>query len=120
VIDLTPRVVEWLVTAGESLGVVFRLRLPLEDAVAQLLSDFARTEGGVLLVGVESSGPILGVPDDEVEGTISRLSGVARSIAPSQVQVGVVEIEGRRVVYATVGKQVSHQGPLKSRAAAIN
>jgi predicted HTH transcriptional regulator len=77
----------------------------LDDALGQLLSDFARTEGGTLLVGVENKGPIAGIPQEEVEATVERLARVAGPLGPANAGVGVVEVEGRRVVCATVGNR---------------
>lgn len=93
-----------IIAEGESETVEFKPRLPPNHIVAQVLAAFANTEGGILLIGVSDEGKILGLSDDEVEVTVDRLQKISSSLLPSPIQIGVIGMQGKNVVYALVDK----------------
>ena len=102
--SITPDTVLRLAHEGESLHVEFKRTLPPQDNLAATLAAFANTEGGVVLVGLGDDGEVIGLPEESVGPTVDRLVRVSRSLMPHGIDVGVVEVASRKVVYANVGR----------------
>ncbi len=112
--DTSPKGILNIAGQGESESVEFKHCLPSSDTIAKVLSAFANTKGGILLIGVADNGDIVGIPEDEVRLTIQRLQHISSSLLPEPIQIGSVEIEGRVVVYTIVKPADSHLTPVMS------
>jgi hypothetical protein len=90
------------IAAGEGKSLEFKRGLPRDGKVARTLCAFANTRGGLLLIGVGDRGEIVGAP--QPRETMERLRAVARERLEPElaVQVGAVELGGRRVVWCSV------------------
>ena len=65
-----------LVIAGESELVEFKSRLPPDGAVAALLAAFANVSGGILILGVNDDGELVGLKKEEAIEASHRLKGI--------------------------------------------
>ncbi|MCA1592736.1 MAG: ATP-binding protein [Acidobacteria bacterium] len=100
--DTTPEGIERLVVEGESQTVEFKSRWSNNHYIAQVLTAFANTKGGILLIGVDDKGEIVGISDDAVGNALDRLQKVVSSLLPFPIETGVVDVHGKNVVYAIV------------------
>ncbi len=91
-----------LCRAGEGLRVEFKRGLPADAKIARVLAGFANTSGGMLLVGVENRGRLIGLEDPDTVAV--ELERIARErIAPAlALHLGTVELAGVALVAARV------------------
>lgn len=91
-----------LVRQGEGRRTEFKRGLPQGERVARTLCAFANTSGGILMLGVDDAGRILGVP--RPRELMSELRAVARELVepPLAVELALVEVEGVRVLCCSV------------------
>lgn len=111
---MTPEELEALVAAGEVPTVEFKLTLPPESIVARYLVAFANTNGGTLVIGVDSRGDIVGLSDADATEIEERLRRITSSLFAWPVEVGSVDVRGRRVVYVQVPKAPDHFFPVST------
>lgn len=104
--------IEQYVRQGEGEHLEFKQQFSSEAVIARSLIAFANGDGGILLIGVDEAGNAVGLTDNEVARTLERLRGLARSLIPAAIPVGTVEIQGRKVVYASVNPVPEHLKPL--------
>src|SRR5947209_7809671 len=67
---------------GEGPHVEFKTRFTADNLIARHLSAFANSGGGIIIFGVGSHGEILGLSDEELKHTMSRLKRLAGSLLP--------------------------------------
>jgi hypothetical protein len=113
-IGLTSEQVARLIEQGETDRVEFKTRLATDSIAAQVFSAFSNSQGGILLVGVSEAGEATGVPPEEVLPTLERLSAVANSMLPTPADIGVVEVAGKKVIYAIIERSPSEYGAVLS------
>jgi hypothetical protein len=101
-----------LIRQGEGERIEFKTRLLNEHDIAKVLTAFANTNGGYLLVGVGDKGQILGISDEETRTAVYRLEKICNSIFSYPVKVDSQKIGGRNVVFASVDKAPDHLGPI--------
>jgi len=92
-----------LIALPESDVLEFKSRLPSAHSVARIMSAFANTRGGVLVVGVEEGGEIIGV-DDPVFAQKRLLQAIEKTSPPVAIQSEVITLEGKSVLVATIKK----------------
>jgi nucleoside 2-deoxyribosyltransferase len=109
--DLTPDGLVEIISHGESEKVEFKAYLLNDKAIARDLTAFANTQGGILLVGVEDSGEIVGLPEAEAEATIIRLRKLSSSLCNWTVHIGRVEVHGKQIVYLVIEQTPPHLAP---------
>lgn len=97
--------IEGLIEQGESSQVEFKLRLPPEPIVSRVLTAFANTEGGILLIGVGPEGEIIGLSTEQADQYTKRLERITSSVFDSPVEIGWRMVRARRIVYAVVDKK---------------
>jgi predicted HTH transcriptional regulator len=93
--------IEALIARGESQTVEFKEGLPPPGIIARLVSAFANTEGGVILIGIREPNQVVGVPIEPFERAyqhvLKRLTGGVRTeksvINIGGKSVGVIRIE---------------------------
>lgn len=100
--DTSPEAILRYVTEGESQRIEFKQRLPKTSTIERLLNSFANTEGGLLLVGISDDSEIQGVSDGTVGSAMARLRSVAEAQFSWPIEIGVVEIDTKNIVYAAV------------------
>jgi hypothetical protein len=107
------------ISRGESQTLEFKERLPIEPIIGEVFSAFANTDGGMLLIGVDDKGEILGLTDEEAEFAIRRLREVSASMLPRPAATGISVIEGKKIVYAQVTRVPDSYSPVMTAAAKI-
>ncbi len=105
---------EQLLSAGESQTIEFMAKLPGEVAVARVLSAFANTDGGTVIVGVNEAGEPVGITSDEAMQIARRLEHIANSLLPAPHAPQVITVQGQPVVYLTVNRLPEHLSPLST------
>lgn len=97
------------IAEGEGRGLEFKRGLPRDERLARTLCAFANTRGGLLLVGVEDDGRIVGAPRPrESAQAIRRIARECLS-PPLQPEVTLVRCEEGTVVVARIA--VSRERP---------
>lgn len=91
------------IAEGEGARLEFKRGLPSPDKVARTLSAFANTKGGLLVVGVDDHGEVLGAPHPREVGDELRAIASLRVEPPLTPMVQVVRVEGLAVVACFVG-----------------
>lgn len=101
-----------IIKSGESINVEFKLRLPPADNISRVLSSFANTEGGILIIGVTDRGQIIGLTDEEIRESIYRIKKISASLLPNPIDNGIVTIYGKKLVYFIINKVPEYQLPV--------
>jgi hypothetical protein len=114
--ETTPSGLLELIKRGESETAEFKAFLPPDNVVARDLIAFANTQGGILIVGVDDQGQVLGLPDAEVERTIERLKRISTSLCEWSTRTGTADLQGRKVVFLVVTPAPSHLAPVMTSA----
>jgi predicted HTH transcriptional regulator len=92
-----------LVGRPESESLEVKLDVPSGRIVGRLISAFANTKGGSLVVGVDDSGEVTGIED--TEGAQNALEQALQSLSPRpELRSEIVEVEGRRTYVISVSK----------------
>src|SRR5688572_12311572 len=96
---------------GESEYLELKREFTSDAQIAPTLVAFANGDGGLVLFGVSEtpSGPeVTGLSDAEAARTVDRVRHLAASVVPVPVPVGITELEGKPVVYASVNPVPPH------------
>ena len=101
-----------LISQGESETLEFKEKLPPENIISAILTAFANTKGGTLIIGIGDKGQIIGLTKDEARLSHQRLSRVARSLLPEPFDSGITSVNGRWLVYITVEEAPKHLSPV--------
>lgn len=92
-----------IIKQPESNVLEFKTRLPDPRLTARLISAFANTKGGTLIVGVKEGGEVVGI--DEPTRAQRVLEQAGKQISPPVViQSDVVNLDGKTVLVATIQK----------------
>ena len=92
-----------LVAQPESEELEFKSRLPDTGHLAALISAFANTNGGRLVVGVRDDGNIVGLED--VDRARLRIEQALKAVSPSvQVETETISIDDKSVLVVTIPK----------------
>jgi nucleoside 2-deoxyribosyltransferase len=106
--------IDQAIRQGESEYLEFKRRFTTDADIARSLVAFANSDGGILLLGVDETPhgvEVAGLNVAEVAPTLDRLRHLVGSLLPTPIPVGVVDIEGRPVVYASVNPLPPHLKP---------
>jgi hypothetical protein len=110
---MKPSDLERLLHEGESEQVEFKRALPPDPILARVLSAFANTRGGTLLVGVDETGGRQGFTDGEASAALDRLERLSARLFPFPVSTGKVRIDGGGIiVFVEVPPAPSHLYPI--------
>jgi hypothetical protein len=101
-----------LIERGESDLVEFKRRVSSERVVARTFAAFANSRGGVLFVGVDPRGNIVGLTEEEARQATASLLTLGYSMFDRPVQVGQIQLKGQLVVYAVIPPFAQEQGPV--------
>ena len=118
-IDTSPVGIANILKDGESETAEFKVNFPSNSAIANIIAAFANSEGGILLIGVDDDGRVSGLSEYRVNNALERLDRITDSLLPNPVQIGFVEIESRKVVYAVVEQVPSQYYPIMTSSGRI-
>ena len=103
---MTPDQVKKLAAAPESDVLEFKNSCPRVEILATLLTAFANTRGGTILLGVADDGTIMGV--EKAHDVIGIIRKAARAIAPDfSVDAMEVPVDGKSIIAVVVEKGLS-------------
>ena len=115
-----------LINQGESNQLEFKSMLPPVEIVARNIAAFANSEGGLLVIGVNDNGEIIGISDDTlassvVESSLLRLNPKPEVnhtyVSKNDKQLYVIEVKKSLEVVLTENQTVYlRQGPAVFRA----
>lgn len=110
--DVSPEGILHLAEAGESETVEFKTRLPPDETIARVLTSFANTTGGILLIGVKDDGEIVGLQREEANRAFKKFEALLTSLFQWPPQVGLVNVGGKVVAYAAVDRAPAEFAPV--------
>jgi hypothetical protein len=113
-IDTTPKGIESVIRGGESSSVEFKRSMPPSADLARIMSAFANSEGGTLLIGVDDNGAIVGVPGYKIPQAIEEIEKTAESVLFGPIDFNASKIEGRWVVWVHIPKAPAHLLPVRT------
>ncbi len=119
------RLLEYI-AAGESTKIEFKSRLPSFEVLARVLSSFANTDGGILIIGVQDDGTVTGITDEQFLIAEKRLEEVGHALFPIELRgvdvpfssfpypmkIGKFKFEDKNLVYAEVRKIPDYVYPI--------
>ncbi len=99
---------------GENLHTEFKESLPDNETLAKCIVCFANTDGGQLIIGVSSSGDIVGVKD--IDEALRRIDDVAfnRCEPPISILSETVDMDGEIVLVINIPK--GEQRPYRTKS----
>lgn len=101
-----------LIAEGESDTVEFKTKLPPENEIAKVMTGFANSRGGILIIGVNDKGEIVGLQDNEALIAALRLKEVYSSLFTQPPLVGAKQIDEKAVACIIVDKAPPHLAPV--------
>jgi predicted HTH transcriptional regulator len=117
--DTTPEGLLEIISQGESDNVEFKTKLPPADLIAKILTAFANSQGGILIVGISDKGEIIGLSNNELMNTFIRLQHLTASLFSWPIETNSVNIDGKNIVYVIVDKAPPHLAPIMTAKGAI-
>lgn len=109
---LSAEEISQLIGAGESETLEYKIKLPSDHIIARVLTAFANTKGGILLIGIGDSGEIIGLSKAGALLSELKLQEIATSLFPFPIDVGKVAIDNKNIVYAKVDKAPGDYFPI--------
>jgi len=106
-----------LITAYRK-AVVFRESVPSAFRVAKVLSEMRWSNGGLVLLGVQEDGAIVGVDPEELDGIYERFQGLG-DLTVARVEIGTLAIADRVVVFLVFNPIPRNTEPLERYSRSI-
>lgn len=95
---MTSRQIQAIIELGESDKVEFKRKFSGFEKIAKEMIALANTRGGILLIGVDDDGTIVGVESEKQEIELVSTAGEFYSDPPIDADIEVIEIEGEDVI----------------------
>ena len=93
---------------GETQEVEFKQSFHSSQDFSKLMSGFANTYGGMVIVGVGAKKEIIGVKED-IDQTQQKISAAAQAISPPIVpEIQVYTIEGKKIIAIIIQKAIDN------------
>lgn len=127
---MTAKEIETLIQQGEGYNVEFKLSIPSKASdLAEEICAFANAAGGVVIIGVNDNGNIVGVSLDNTAK--SRLQNILNAVEPTYpAQTQEVEIQGKKLLciecpsgkekpYTVSGSIIVRNGPNSEKITSV-
>jgi len=118
-LDTSAEGIKQHIAQGESDTVEFKTRLPPEHSIATVMTSFANSRGGILIIGVDDSGEITGLSDHEALMAAVKLKEVHSSLFTQPTHVGARQIDGKAIACIIVDKVPPHLSPVTTATGEI-
>lgn len=102
-----------LIQAGKSQSLEILSRASDEGALARVISSFANSGGGYLVVGVDTGG-VTGLSSHDVVVTAARLESISNALLPDPISLESKDLGGLAVVVATIPAVPNELGPVRT------
>ena len=112
--DTSPQGLQELIRQGENTQVEFKSTPFPEGVIASVLTAFANSEGGILLIGVEDNGAIKGLRPWEVPDVLRQLQRVYEAVLFTPADVNATKIDANWVAYAIVSPAPPEFRPVRT------
>jgi predicted HTH transcriptional regulator len=100
---MNPEELRKLVSQPESEVLEFKVSLPDTKFLATIISAFANTIGGRLIIGIRGDGRITGIND--IDHALLQIEQALRIVSPTiKVETEIVSVGGKSVLVATIPK----------------
>ena len=97
---------------GYQHAVVFQESMPSPFAMAKLFTEMDENHGGLVLVGVENDGTVIGVAPEMLDLTWLRFEKLCANLTDTQVEMGTILIGDKTVVFLVFNTLPRHLNPL--------
>lgn len=98
-----------LVDRGESQGVEFKEAWPPAETISRVICSLANTHGGLLIIGVDDVGHVVGIQKQNVDKLQQTISAANRAISPLPiVSVSVEDLNGKLLVIVGVQRALDN------------
>ena len=101
-IQVNEKIEKEIISKGESDTVEFKSRLVPDPILSRILTAFANSKGGLLFVGIEDDGNIVGLSSEEQSAAMHRLHSLNESIFNRTLQFGY------KIVICAVSENLLH------------
>lgn len=102
--DTSENGLKQIISKGESQTVEFKRRLPPDNILARIFVAFANTSGGIIFIGIDDDGKIIGLMKKEARFALDRLKRLSVNLLNSRFETAITNLNGQIVVYAIVNK----------------
>ncbi|MCE1188087.1 MAG: ATP-binding protein [Ignavibacteria bacterium] len=96
------RELKQIIAGGESLTCEFKLHFSSHEKIARELIAFANTSGGVLILGVEDNGSIVGVASEKSEAELINQVVNDYCVPPVSIDIQYIKLDGKELVVVIV------------------
>ncbi len=94
-----------IINNGESQTVEFKERWPANSAISKVICSFANTSGGVLTIGVDDGGKVVGLSKEHLDVLQKRVSESNKAVSPTPlISITDHSIDDKRVIAVEVKK----------------
>lgn len=94
--------------------------MPSPFALAKLFTEMETNHGGLVLVGVDSNGTVIGVSADYLEETWARFERLCAELTETRVELGTLQIAGKTVVFLIFNTLPRHLLPFSHYRTSID
>lgn len=100
-----------LIEEGEGFHIEFKRRVTSPEKIAKPMIAFANTKGGIILLGVDDDGTIIGVESEKTEVELLGFAGAKYCDPPIEPMIDIVPFNGKDVIVVTIKEspQKPHQ-----------
>jgi len=96
---------------GENATTEFKVECPHRDKLAQTLSAFANSHGGILIIGVGDDKEIVGLTHDELEESADRVVEICQDLVKPPIHIKTIhkKMNGKFLLLVEVERQSMHE-----------
>lgn len=94
--------IDRFINEGESEKVEFKQKTPSDSIIFRILSAFANTNGGILIIGVSEEGEVIGIPDNELNQIIDRLNKIVTPMLPLTYNISSLDYQNKKIAFAAI------------------
>lgn len=97
-ITMNPRELKEIIAEGESSVLEFKRKATTPNKLAREIAALANTKGGILIIGVDDDGTIVGVRSEKSEIDIVEQACVFHIFPPVQYEIEIIEYKDKDII----------------------